>query len=239
MGHGINPSRWLPQGLDVVMERFPLGRLAPRLLRVRDPGALIDSVDAASFGSDERFPYWCEVWPSAIALGRYIARSRSLSGISAVELGCGSGLAGVAAALRGARVVFTDYEPPALRFARANHALNLGVPGETRLFDWRDPPKRMSAELAIASDVLYEARFLGPFVETLRRLLVPGGAALVAEPGRRIAEGSVEKLERAGFARGLHLEEFEYAGKRHAVWIHILRKRMGRSVPRGPSESTS
>jgi predicted nicotinamide N-methyase len=220
-----NPSRWLPENLDVIEDRIPLGRIAPRLLRVRDPGALIDSVDSASFGVDERFPYWSEVWPSSVAMGRFLARGNLLSGIDAVELGCGTGLAGVAAALMGARVTFTDFEPAALSFARANHHLNLGRPGKAALFDWRDPPRKINARLALGSDVLYEARFLGPFVNTLHRVLLPGSVALVAEPGRRIAEGSVEKLEEAGFSRSLHLEEFDYAGRRHSVWIHILRKR--------------
>lgn len=220
-----NPARWLPRGLDISRDRIPLGRLAPTLLRVRDPGALIDSVDAASFGADERFPYWSEVWPSSVALGRFLARGGTLGAVETVELGCGTGLAGVAAALKGARVLFTDFEPAALAFARANHELNLGRPGATRLFDWRDPPRKLNASLVLASDVLYEARFLAPFVATLRRMLLPGGAALVAEPGRRIAEGTVETLEEAGFSRSLHLEEFDYAGRRHAVWIHILRKR--------------
>lgn len=215
------PSRWLPPGYDVATRRHPLGRLAPRLHEVRDSGALVDAVDATSFGPDERFPYWAEVWPSALALARFLAR-RDLRGTSAVELGCGMGLAGVAAALAGAEVLFTDYDPHALAFARANHALNLGRPGRTLLLDWRDPPRGVTAELALASDVLYEKRFLEPFLQTLRRILVPGGTAFVAEPGRKIAEGAVELLEAAGFRRSLHLEEVERYGRLHPIWIHGL-----------------
>lgn len=216
--------KWLPAGLDVVEERIPLGRLTPRVLRVRDPGELIDSVDQSSFGPDERFPYWSEIWPSAVALGRFISRGRNLAGLETLELGSGMGLAGVAAALRGAEVLFSDYEPDALAFSRVNHGLNLGRPGMTRLFDWRDPPRKLSARLVIASDVLYEKRFLDPFLTTLGRLLVPGGMALVAEPGRKIADGAVERLESMGMKRALALEEFTMNLRPQAVWVHTLVK---------------
>ena len=204
--------------------RLDLGRLKPRLYRIADPGALIDSTDSESFGDDERFPYWSEVWPSSVGLARFLARGNSLVGLGCVELGCGTGLAGVAAALKGARVTFTDYENTALAFSRANHELNLGVPGLTRLFDWRCPPRKMTASLVLAADVLYESRFLVPFVNTLRSILLPGGVALVAEPGRKIAEGSVEGMERFGIKRSLFLEEFDHAGRTHSVWIHKLVK---------------
>ncbi len=219
-----NPLRWLPPGLDVTVTRYGLGRVSPRLARVTDPGALIDSVDAGAFGPDERFPYWSEVWPSSIALGRFFAGGKSLAGTGAVELGCGLGLAGVTAALRGADVIFSDYDPHAIAFARVNHFLNLRKPGRTRLFDWREPPGGLSAGLVIASDVLYEKRFVEPFLKTVERILLPGGRAVVAEPGRKVAEGSLETLEEKGYRRSLSLEEFEFNGRPQAVWIHTLSK---------------
>ncbi len=196
---------------------------ALRLFQVRDPNALADAVPEESFAQDERFPYWAELWPSGMALARFVLRRHLGTGIDAVELGCGLGLAGIAAALDGARVVFTDFEPDALAFARANHALNLGVPGRTRLLDWREPPGDLRARLVLASDVLYERRFFEPFLATLLRVLEPGGTALVAEPGRTMAEGVVEALEERGLARDLHLEEFAFQGADHSVWLHEVR----------------
>lgn len=221
--------RWLPAGHPVVRHRYRAGKLAVELFQPADPSALADALDPASFAADERFPYWAEVWPSALALARFAAAAPMAAGLETVELGCGTGLAGVAAALRGCDVLFTDYEPEALAFARANHALNLGRPGRCRLFDWREPPRRLSAGLVLASDVLYEKRFLDPFLATLRRILRPGGSAWVAEPGRKIAEGSVETLEQSGFARALHLVEVEWNGRVHSVWIHRLTRPADRS----------
>jgi predicted nicotinamide N-methyase len=220
----VDSTRFLPKSYDVRLEEFIFHRVKLKLHRVADPGSLIDSVDASSFGSDERFPYWSEVWPSSLALANHLSRGTSLAGTKAVELGCGMGLAGVLAALKGAHVTFTDFESPALAFARANHALNLRTPGATRLFDWRDPPRGLNAPLVLASDVLYEKRFLDPFIKTIHRILPRGGRAVVAEPGRRIAEGTVEKLESLGFKRSLALEEFQYNQRPCQVWVHTLTK---------------
>jgi predicted nicotinamide N-methyase len=220
------PETLLPERYRLARARLDVGALAVELFRVADPNALSDAVDPAAFAEDERFPYWAELWPSGLALAVFLSR-RDLSGLSALELGCGMGLAGVTAALRGARVVFTDFDPDALAFAAANHALTLGTAGAVRLLDWREPPADLSAEVVLAADVLYERRFLEPFLGALRTLVAPGGVAYVAEPGRKIAEGTVERLEAEGFERELHLEEVRIEGRTHAVWIHELRRPAG------------
>ena len=219
-----DPASLLPSGYATVRRPVSAGTIEVELFQVADPNALADSVGPDQFGADERFPYWAELWPSALALARFLARCGVAPGVEALELGCGTGLVGVVAARLGARVLFTDFEADALAFARANHALNLGHPGRTRLVDWRDPPPDLAAELVLAADVLYERRFLEPFLATLAGALRPGGTALVAEPGRSIAEGAVERLEAHGLHRDLHLEEVFLGGREHAVWIHELRR---------------
>ena len=220
-----DPESLLPPGYEVARSRFALGRIQVELFHVADPNALSDSLDPTEFGEDERFPYWAELWPSGLALASFIGRSPGSWSGSVLELGCGTGLAGVAAALRGGEVLFTDFEDDALAFARANHALNLGRSGETLLLDWRRPPSQpLSAPVVLAADVLYERRFLEPFLDTLARVVAPGGVAFVAEPGRKIAEGTVERLGDCGFSRHLHLLEVEVNRLVHPIWIHELRR---------------
>ena len=76
-----------------------LGLLAPR-----DGDALLSQ---EAFERDEFLPYWAELWPSALALARVVAR-RPLTGRRVIELGCGLGLPALAAALAGGRVLATD-----------------------------------------------------------------------------------------------------------------------------------
>ncbi len=216
-------ARLLPAGYEVTVRRLTVAGRTIRLLQPADPNALADRVDPRAFEEDERFPYWAELWASGVALAEFLlSTNRVVPGVGAVELGCGLGLVGTAAALAGAQVVFTDYDPDALGFARANHGLNLGRPGEVRMVDWREPPTDLVAPLVLAADVLYEHRFLDPFLDTLKAVLAPGGRAFVAEPGRKIAEGAVERLDREGFRRELHLLEIGWQGASHGVWVHEI-----------------
>ncbi len=225
MGIAADRLKWVGEELKLKRRRVALGRINVELVHVADPSELVDSVDDEAFGEDERFPYWSEIWPSSLALAGFLSeKGRVKPGTPALELGCGTGLAGTAAAICGADVVFTDYESQALRLASVNHWLNLGKPGRTMLFDWRQPARNMSARLVIAADVLYEKRFLAPFRDTLKRVLAPGGTAWVAEPDRAIARGAVELLETQGFKRSLYVREVEMNGHTHTVWIHGIHR---------------
>ncbi len=218
------PEYSLPSCYRIALRELWLGARRVKLYQVADPNALSDALDPNTFEEDERFPYWAELWPSGVALAAFVLREGLGNSPDAVELGCGLGLVGVAAAIAGARVTFTDFEPDALAFARANHHVNLGLPGRARLLDWRHPPSDIAAPLVLAADVLYERRFLEPFLETLRQTIAPGGTAYIAEPGRDIARGTVERLEAQGFERTLHLEEVDLGGGAHAIWIHELHR---------------
>lgn len=213
----------LPDGYSAVRREVHIAAdLRVQMFVVADPNELAMNVSADAFAVDERLPYWAALWPSALALACFLARRGRWDGHSVVELGCGMGLPGVVAAILGANVLFTDFEADALAFAAANHALNVGLPGKTRLLDWRDPPSDIAAPLVIGADVLYERRFIDPFLTTLRRVLTNGGTALVAEPDRQIAAGAVAQLVQSGFRHDLHLEEIGGDTAAKAVWIHEL-----------------
>jgi len=71
-------------------------------------------------------PFWAAVWPAAQVLARFLlnqpdlVRDREL-----IEIGCGGGVASIAAAKAGARrVTANDIDPVALAIARQNSAHN-------------------------------------------------------------------------------------------------------------------
>ena len=89
--------------------------------RAADMEALWDAMDDRDLDEDERLPYWVEVWPASVLLGRHILRNADLlRGKPCLDLGCGLGLTGMIASSVGAEVIAFDYEWPAVRFARHN-----------------------------------------------------------------------------------------------------------------------
>jgi predicted nicotinamide N-methyase len=96
-------------------------------------------------------PYWAFCWGAGQALARHLLDHRELvAGKRVIDFGAGSAVAGIAAALAGAReVIAVDIDPVALDMAQHNALLNrvglqvaLTVPPE-----W---------DVLLASDVLYE-----------------------------------------------------------------------------------
>jgi predicted nicotinamide N-methyase len=155
-----------------------------RLSIVRPPDAA-ELIDEDAFAENEFLPYWAELWPSGVALAR-AAAERVAPGDRVVELGCGLGVASIAAALSGADVLATDWAPEALAFTRENGARN-GVLLETALASWAEPDALVARgpwDWVLAADVLYENRNVEPLAALLPRL---GSMALVADPGRPAA----------------------------------------------------
>ena len=105
---------------DVVEEVVGIAGRDLALLRPRDAEALLSE---EAFEQEEFLPYWAELWPSALALARFVG-GRALKGARCVELGCGLGLPSLAAALAGGRVLATDWSSAAIDLLAENAARN-------------------------------------------------------------------------------------------------------------------
>ena len=159
-----------------------------------------DLIREEDFVKDERLPYWADVWPSSIVLAGKLLELNG-RGKTALELGCGVGLSTLAATSAGFDVLSTDYYEDALDVTRANVFRNLATIARTRLVDWRHFPEDLGTfDLVFASDVLYEKEYAELLPVLLRRLLVPGGIALIADPGRVAAPVFVEACATHGLA---------------------------------------
>lgn len=183
-------------------------------------------MDEKEFERDERLPYWAELWPSADALSRYLARV-DLTGRRAIELGCGVGLPAVVALAGGAEVLATDHYEAALDFAAYNARLNTGRDLATALLDWHTPKKRPPGrfDLVVAADVLYEARNAPALADLVPRLLARGGEALIADPRRNAAPRFLARMEGRGFEYTTVETTVEGSAGPVRVMIHRLRYR--------------
>jgi predicted nicotinamide N-methyase len=182
---------WMSGPGDLVEEVVAVDGRDLRLLRPRDSEALLDE---EAFDREEFLPYWAELWPSSLALARTLA-GRALRGARTLVLGCGLGLASIAAALAGARVLATDWSAEAVEMTAANAERN-GVEIETLVCSWTEPEPliaRAPWDLVLASDVLYERRNADLLLDLLPRL---GGEVWLADPGRPPAAPFLEAAAR-------------------------------------------
>jgi SAM-dependent methyltransferase len=154
------------------------------------PDAVDRLLDHPGFAGavEEYLPLWAHLWPAARLLAEVVRSEPWASGesLSALELGCGLGLPGLAALSRGLRVTFSDYDATALSFAADNAGINGFAEFETLHMDWRWPAANLSFPVLLAADLLHEAALVRPLAELIRAALAPDGLCLLAN-GDRVA----------------------------------------------------
>lgn len=188
--------------------------------RPGDLEALWEAMGQDDLDADERLPYWVEVWPASVLLGRWILRNKTvIADKRCLDLGCGLGLTGLIAAHAGARVVAFDYEWPALRFALHNGRINRISQPLWAVMDWRKPALARGAfDFMWGGDILYETRFFTPLLELFRYALAPGGRIWIGEPVRTVSRPVWERLEEQGFlATRLTTEKVALCGQNATV----------------------
>lgn len=207
-GHvrSVGAKEWLPHGpasilkigtrLQIFSEK-PKGRSDPGMARLYIPHGI-------AFGSGEH--------ATTSMLLRALTHHANLEKARMLDLGTGSGVLALAARRLGARkIVATDFDPAAVRTARANEALNFRGP----LIDWRNADvKRLRArgryDLVLAnlfSGILCEAS--GPIADAL----APGGELWLSG----ILRSQQEEVMKAYRKRGLRFTRIVRRGK----WVML------------------
>jgi predicted nicotinamide N-methyase len=211
---------------DVMVEDVPVGAHQFRIASVRRPEKLLDAITAEEFLRDERLPYWAELWTSAIILAQHILGDPEVRGKSVLELGCGLGLAGIAAARAGAEVTMTDYDEDALLFARWNAAVNLDASAAERaqilLLDWREPAAALY-DIILGADIVYERRHFAPLWRFFSTALKPGGRVVLGEPARQVGDDFLAEAPEQGFCLNVDPVQIHRRGRASTVRVVTLR----------------
>jgi len=184
-----------------------VGPCAFRLLTPADPDQFLDHLAEPLDPGRPHLadPYWAKLWPAAGFLAEAVLRNspplapsaEPLAPLHCLELGCGSGLVGLAALAAGWQVTFSDYVPQAVELALENAARN-GLAGAGGLvLDWRQPSNE-KYPFILAADVTYDRTNLAPLLDTLDRMLAPAGEAWFGDAGR----GPVDEFLRLARNRG-------------------------------------
>ncbi|HET9623216.1 MAG TPA: methyltransferase domain-containing protein [Kofleriaceae bacterium] len=185
---------------DFALEEVQLS-VDDRTWTILHTGAVISHEEEHAFLRGEQTtkrPYGIVLWPAAIALAHELG-TRALAGKRVLELGAGTGLPGIVAAARGARVVQTDRQAVALRVAQQNAERNGVTTIEHRSADWTAWTDADRYDLIIGSDILYAGDVHAALRAIFEANLAPGGTILLADPYRETSLRLLEAMERDGW----------------------------------------
>ncbi len=145
---------------------------------------------------------WARLWPAGAVLAEIVAGELAprMRGRAVIELGCGLGAAGIAAARAGAEVTLTDAEAEALELAGAN-ARDNGAAVRTLVLPWGRVPESLAGrfDVALGSDVTYTPGGLASLLGAVDALLGRGGEAWIADPDRVSPAVLADAARGAGF----------------------------------------
>ncbi len=163
------------------------GQLRPLAVASDPDGMLIEACQRQDAGEQGVIdPFWAATWRAAAGLDRYLDRLE-LSGLRILELGCGTGHAGLSAVHRGGNVVLTDGVDDPLWLVRLS---TWEVQDRCQVQRLRFGIDRLSVPpfpLILGSDVTY-LRTLWPQLEqSLKQHLTDAGQVLLSDPYRIIA----------------------------------------------------
>lgn len=179
--------------------------ICPSWLEAPDPQATVVRLDPGlAFGTGTH--------PTTLLCLQWLAR-QEFEGLNVVDYGCGSGILGIAALLRGARHLdAVDIDPQALT-ATVDNCQRNGI--EPSRFSTYLPKQLPSVE----ADVVFANILAGPLVElapTLTALTRPGGYLCLA--GLLASQAEVVK---AAYAQHFEFEE----DQQHEEWVRLSARR--------------
>ncbi|XP_031147834.1 protein N-lysine methyltransferase METTL21A [Sander lucioperca] len=127
------------------------------------------------------------VWDAAVVMCMYLEMGKvELKGKGVIELGAGTGLVGIVAALLGAKVTITDREP-ALDFLSANVKSNVPPDSQGSVvvseLTWGEGLERYPAggfDLVLGADIVYLEDTFVPLLQTLEHLCSDTTVVLLA-----------------------------------------------------------
>jgi predicted nicotinamide N-methyase len=188
---------------EIVRDAVYVGDVTFHIDRPIDWDKLLDHPWVRSaYAADDYVPYWAQLWPAARMLAKIVSREDwgpNPRDLQVLDVGCGLGLAGIAALARGLSVTFSDVDETAVSFAAKNARLNGFTAFGTLLLDFRDPPNDRKYPVVIGSDLMYEERLVMPLVGLLDATLAPGGVCLITDPDRLPAKNFRWQLAEAGY----------------------------------------
>lgn len=136
-------------------------------------------------GQKQDVPYWATVWPAAVLTAKYLRLHPELvRGKEVLDLGCGGGIAGIAALLAGAsKVLANDIDPVALHVAERNGQAN-GLRLEIACGNMLDSPPPRNVDVILAADMFYDKTMATSMTAWLETARANGTEVYIADASR-------------------------------------------------------
>ncbi len=132
--------------------------------------------------------YWDRIWPSSVALSEYLIHQffpSKLTGITVLEIGCGTGLPGVVAASLGAFTMFSDMVPVTLEAVKETCYLNHLSNFDTCTLDWSEKiTSKERYDFVLGCEIFYDEAILANISHVLEQVLTPEGKGIFCDPNR-------------------------------------------------------
>jgi predicted nicotinamide N-methyase len=144
----------------------------------------LDKRDDESLG----WGYWNRIWPSEVALSECLIHRffpSKMAGAKVLEIGCGTGLAGVVAAQLGAFTMFSDMVPITLEAVKETCQLNHISNFDTCTLDWSEKiESKEHYDVVLGSEVFYDEEILADISHVLEQVLASEGKGMFCDPNR-------------------------------------------------------
>ncbi len=155
-----------------------------RLYQASETFGLWEAAEREAGQAGQPPPFWAFPWPGGQALARYLLdHAEAVTGRTVLDIGSGSGLTAIAAALAGAAAVLASEPDP---FAVAAIGLNAAANGVTvRVIGDVLDGTGEGAGLVLSGDVWYERRLADQVLGLLSRARARGAEVITGDIGRK------------------------------------------------------
>ncbi len=137
--------------------------------------------------SNEWF-YWNHVWASEVALSEFLIQEfypDALKHKKILELGCGTGLAGIVCGKLGGVPTFSDKVPMVMDSICEACRLNGISSFHACILDWADSRNvHDQYDIVLGSEIFYDRAFLDDICALLEQVLSPDGTGFFCDPDR-------------------------------------------------------
>lgn len=146
-------------------------------------------------GNANLFPYWTQVWPSALAMAEFLVKNPAyIMGKEVLELAAGLGLPSLAAAGKARKICCSDYLPEAVEMVRRSVKYNKLKNVDCRLLDWNKLPDDLHPEVVLLSDINYDPSGFDVLYEVIRKFLQKKAMVILTTPQRLMGAPFINRL---------------------------------------------